>query len=351
MHVNEQSHVPDHCSVFALSDKSDADLRKQCDHTHDEVCDQCHALTVALKDIEEAIRTAAFDLSEDREESLYLCQSAVTAIEAWKSHQMRTVRQDQARIDIFELLNEESVLIVSDWAMKFLPQMYRESQQNWYGKWGISWHISVVFRRRNDALQSQAFVHIIQSCAQDSQSVVLMMQHMLQTLKTEHPEIVQACFRQDNAGCYHCSNTVAALAYMENEVGIKVARVDFSDPQGGKGAADRLAATCKCHIRIYINEGHNVSTAEEMKEALLSHGGISGVRVAIVQSFDNSSVVEQQKIPGITKLNNFTYTKDGLLAHRSYSIGKGKCIILQDQPGKLRKILDLCFEKISNPCS
>ena len=45
----EQSHVPDHCSVFALSDKSDADVRKQCDHTHDEVCDQCHALTVALK--------------------------------------------------------------------------------------------------------------------------------------------------------------------------------------------------------------------------------------------------------------------------------------------------------------
>ena len=69
-------------------------------------------------------------------------------------------------------------------------------------------------------------------------------------------------------------------------------------------------------------------TVEEMKEALLSHGGISGVRVAIVQSFDNSLVVEQQKIPGITKLNNFTHTKDGLLAHRSFSIGRGKCIIL-----------------------
>ena len=333
--MNEQSHVPDHCSVFALSDKSDADLRKQCDHTHDEVCNQCHALTVALKDIEEAVRTAAFDLREDQEESLYLCQSAMNAIEAWKSHQMRTVRQDQARIDTFELLNEESILVVSDWAMKFLPQMYRESQQNWYGKRGISWYNSVVFCRNDDVLQSQAFVHIIQSCAQDSQSVVLIMRHMLQTLKTEHPEIVQACFCQDNAGCYHCSNTVAALAYMEKEVGIKVAHVDFSDPQGGKGAADRLAATCKCHIRIYINEGHNVSTAEEMKEALLSQGGIPGVRFAIVQSFDNSLVVEQQKIPGITKLNNFTCTKGGLLAHRSYSIGRGKCIILQDQSGKL----------------
>lgn len=99
------------------------------------------------------------------------------------------------------------------------------------------------------------------------------MQHMLQTLKTEHPETVKAFSRHDNAGCYHCSNTVAALAYIEEEVGVRVARVDFSDPKGGKGTADRPAATCKCHIRIYINEGHNVSTAEEMKEALLSHGG------------------------------------------------------------------------------
>ena len=68
-----------------------------------------HALT--------CLSTAAFDLSEDQEESLYLCQNAVTAIEAWKSHQMRTVRQDQARIDIFQLLNEENILVVSDWAI------------------------------------------------------------------------------------------------------------------------------------------------------------------------------------------------------------------------------------------
>ena len=67
--MNAQSHVPDHSTVFALSDKSEADLRKQCEHTHHEVCDQCHALTVALKDIEEDVCSAAFYLSEDQQES------------------------------------------------------------------------------------------------------------------------------------------------------------------------------------------------------------------------------------------------------------------------------------------
>lgn len=192
------------------------------------------------------------------------------------------------------MLGSETVLIVDDWAMKFLPQFYRESQQDWFGKRGISWHIAVVFRRVSGELQSQAFIHIIQSCSQDSTAVILMMQHVLKTLKSEHPEITSAFFRQDNAGCYHCANTILSCPFIAESSGIKVARLDFSDPQGGKGAADRLAATCKAHIRIYINEGHDVTTAEGMKEALLSHGGVSGVRVAVLPIINE--IPQQHKI-------------------------------------------------------
>ncbi|XP_078372779.1 uncharacterized protein LOC144656433 [Oculina patagonica] len=337
VHVNDQSHVADHCTVFALSDKSDADFRKECDHSHDEVCDQCEALSAAIEDVKKVVQNAAFDSIDDKEEYLYLCHTAAHAIQAWKCHQLRSVRQDQARLDVIESLNEERVFIVSDWAMKFLPQMFRESQQDWFGKRGISWHISVVFRRLSGVLQSQAFVHVIQSCSQESHAAVMIMQHVLQTLKSEHPEVTQAFFRQDNAGCYHCSNTVSSLAQMERVVGIKVIGVDFSDPQGGKGPADRLAATCKCHIRIHINEGHNVTTAHEMKEALLSHGGIAGVRVAVIPCIEEPSVLEQ-KIPGINKLNNFAFTDDGLLVYRAYGIGPGKSLSLHTDSGAVTSI-------------
>ena len=56
--------------------------------------------------------------------------------------------------------------------------------------------------------------------------------------------------------------------------GFSVLAVDFSDPHGGKGPADRMSATCKNHIRRYINDGHDVTTVEQMKEAILSHGGV-----------------------------------------------------------------------------
>ena len=83
-------------------------------------------------------------------------------MQAWKAHQLWSVQEDKSRLDVLELLNNDTVLIVSDWAMKFLPQLYRESQQDWFGKRGISWHIAVVFRRVNGSeIQTQAFVHVV----------------------------------------------------------------------------------------------------------------------------------------------------------------------------------------------
>ena len=237
--------------MYALSDPTENCFTQKCHHQHHQQCDQCEALEAVLKDTGRAVQDTRFSDDEERDEALYLYESATQAIQSWKSHQLRSVRQDQSRLDVLKRLNENTVLVVNDWAMKFLPQLYRESQQDWFGKRGISWHISVVFRRVRGELQSQGFVHIIQQCNQDSTCIILIMQHVLKTLKAEHPEITTAFYRQDNAGCYHCANTILACPVIGKSTGIQVSRLDFSDPQGGKGPADRLAATCKSHIQCF----------------------------------------------------------------------------------------------------
>ena len=118
--------------------------------------------------------------------------------------------------------------------MKWLPQRYRETQAEWFGKRGISWHISVVVRRVNEELQHQTFVHIVEDCSQDANSVIQLLRHTLKTLKHKHPEIEAASLRQENAGCYHSVAMVSACRLMAEDAGIRVERVDFSDPQGGK---------------------------------------------------------------------------------------------------------------------
>lgn len=147
VHISGNSEVAEHCSVHALTDPSDKDFSQDCDHQHDERCSQCMALDNVLVCIENLVRSAQFHSEEDKDEASYLYKTSVNAIRSWKSHQLRSVHQDQARLDAINALDEHSVLIVSDWAMKFIPQRYRESQQDWFGKRGMSWHIAVVFRQ------------------------------------------------------------------------------------------------------------------------------------------------------------------------------------------------------------
>ena len=74
-----------------------------------------------------------------------------------------------------------------------------------------------------------------------------------------------------------------------NHAGVKLERSEFSDPQGGKGEADRQAATIKGYINVYLNEGHDVNNAAQMKEAVESNGGIPGVSVKYVKLPEASS--------------------------------------------------------------
>lgn len=104
---------------------------------------------------------------------------------------------------------------------------------------------------------------------------------------------------------------------------LQVSRVDFSEPQGGKGPCDRKAANIKAHIRRHLNEGHDVDTPEEMYKAITSGDGVRGVRVALVDASSVSSI-STGKLDGISKLNNFSYSNNGLTYWRQYEIGEGK---------------------------
>ena len=95
-------------------------------------------------------------------------------------------------------------------------------------------------------------------------------------------------------------------------------------PKAEKGQQDRLAASCKRHIRI--DEGNDVCTANELKDTLLSHGGLKDVRVVSLGT--NIETPESgQTITGITKLNNFEFSStESFTCWRAYCVGRGKII-------------------------
>ena len=97
-----------------MSDPTDKDFSQDCDHQRDERCSQCVALDNVLVRIENLVCSAEFHSEEDKDEASYLCKTSVNAIRSWKTDQLKSVHQDQARLDAINALDEHSVLIVSD---------------------------------------------------------------------------------------------------------------------------------------------------------------------------------------------------------------------------------------------
>ena len=99
--------------------------------------------------------------------------------------------------------------------------------------------ISVVYHRLVGMLQWKALFISSTRANQESSSIVKIMQDVLSTIKLENKEISKAYFQQDNAGCYHSSSTILSCLLIPASIGVKIHRINFSDLQGGKGAADR----------------------------------------------------------------------------------------------------------------
>ena len=51
---------------------------------------------------------------------MYTFQTAELAIMSWKGHIVRSGNRDRARTEALEKVDENTVLIVNNWAMKFL---------------------------------------------------------------------------------------------------------------------------------------------------------------------------------------------------------------------------------------
>lgn len=316
----------DHCRPYALSCPDDKDYQSPCDHEHTDRCDRCDGLATVIAEIQSTVDT--LDDSGEKDELKYEVEQSVLKIRAWKAHILRAINQDQARINVIQILDPTTALLVLDWAMKYLPKKYREAQSDWFGKRGISWHVTVALRKNADGtMQTLTFLHVFEKCSQVSDTVLAIIDDVFSQLKSTAPEISTVYLRQDNAGCYHSAAVLLSVQRLATKNNLNLAQVDYSDPQGGKGSCDRKAANVKNHIRVYLNEGHDVETAQQMVEAINSAGGVPGVRVTLCgQQITDTPFPE--KLDGISLLNNVGYSKDGITVWKAYSTGPGKTLPL-----------------------
>ena len=118
---------------------SDPDnLNLQCPYTlNDEVnCKECYDLCHSIDSLSEI--AVEFEADED---TMYELETAMKNIIDYLKHLMRNSQKKKAEEYAFPNLKENIAFWLRDFCQKVLPVKFRESQQDYYGKKGISLHV------------------------------------------------------------------------------------------------------------------------------------------------------------------------------------------------------------------
>ncbi|KAL9977215.1 hypothetical protein ACROYT_G014594 [Oculina patagonica] len=257
-HIGRDEQCSDHCTVHALSDSTSVDLREECNHQHSYECERCESLEGVLEELAEMLDKVDM-MEEERAMLKFEYTESVRKIKGMESSLagIKYPKRSQAKCP---------------------PETRRDIMpcDN-----GLSNEISACPIQRTEDL--------------------------LHKVKQEYPLVTKAYLRSNNARCYHNGPLLLSLREVGERTGVRPVRYDFSEPQAGKDICDRKTAAIKAHMKRWVNERHNIVTAEDMKTALESHGGIKGCRATVVDVDTTREKNQDSKISGISVLNNFQY--------------------------------------------
>ncbi|XP_052062189.1 uncharacterized protein LOC127702135 isoform X1 [Mytilus californianus] len=315
----------DHCINWSLSDPKDVHFQNTCDHIHCLQCDRCQL----LKDVHLKLCNIVDTMNDgdDKEEFSKVIEDAMMVIFDWKSHIVRTVNQDQFRLDTIEHLETDKALLVMDWAMKFLPLKYREKQTDWFGQRGKNWHVIVcIYREKDGSINHRTFTHVLESVKQDWFCVASLLENVIMTIKDQLPQTKKLVLRSDNAACYHCGHIWLCLQEISKRTGINIQGYCYSEAQAGKSYCDSKIAHMRTKMKSWVASGKNIVTAADMKTALDSGTGVAGCQVSECVIDTSKHKLITHKLKGINDFNELQVEEDGILLRKAYNIGKGKFI-------------------------
>jgi hypothetical protein len=140
-------------------------------------------------------------------------------------------------------------------------------------------------------------------------------------------------------------------------IGVLIRRVDFSEPQAGKGPCDRKAAVIKGEIRRYVDENHDCTNAREFVAAAKSTQNLSIFASSIFETGANETQMKKASWPGIKNINNVEFRiKNGpagnktlndisydieIATWRAFGIGDGQLLSWSKMKNPITSIIPL----------
>ncbi|CAF3847258.1 unnamed protein product [Rotaria sp. Silwood1] len=333
LNLSLQSNVSSHCVDFALSDSNPkSDFYINCNHHHNNDCENCENLVATLTQITELIRTSS---NPKKDEWEYDCTASINKIYEWQKHLVRHFVQSKSKNDILNNLKPDAAFWLRDWSMKILPMEYREKASSWFGKRGMSQEVDVFWtpsgKTTSDGqqiLQKYVYVTMLDQSSQDMHAVGAVADQVLRQFHIDAPQVKNIFLRNDNATCYSGGAQIYLTKYICQQNGFTLKRIDFNEAGKGKDQCDRESACTKTHRDYYVSSGNNVTTALQMKQAAESNGGVKDTKVAVVNIDENKKSLKLVKLKDSTQYHSYEFGNNNVRAWKQYATGSGRLLKL-----------------------
>ncbi|KAK2561421.1 hypothetical protein P5673_015943 [Acropora cervicornis] len=221
LHCKEDSNpCPDHCRVFALCDENDDEFKQECEYPHSLQCDACENLKSVVEEIQ-------------------IC-----------------VKNESQSISFYGKKHQEDIIYDFLQAKKHI----------------FHWKAHVLRSENQDHLAEQDVLRSL-----DATSALITFS--ARSLERNSPN---GLAREDQAGCYHNNLLIASIYGISQRTRVAIERYDFLEPQHGKDIRDRIICPMKQEVRRYCDEGHDIQSAADMKEALLERP-VQGVTTSVCE--------------------------------------------------------------------
>ena len=77
----------------------------------------------------------------------------------------------------------------------------------------------------------------------------------------------------------------------------------------------------------YLNSGHDIITAEDIKKGILYLGGPADIKVSVIEINKNDCHIVHSKIPNIQSFHSIAFTFEAMTFWHYYNIGTGKTLL------------------------
>ena len=320
--------VSSHCTCWGISDPLKKQLSVDCKSSHTKSCQECENVLdvfTILKEYGDRETDA-----EHRADIFYDISVIEEDVMFYMKHILRDCQQDKSKQSILKDLSDEDIYWIKDWSQKILPKKFREPQRDYFGKKGISQHVDVIYHKENGTLHKLAYFTIIQRCNQDLAQTMSVASHVAAQIREDFPNVKNVYVKSDNAGCYAGNGHVEGEHHILKLHDLNLKRHDYNEPQRGKDQCDRESATAQHQRSAYINAGHDIQTASDVKNSLCYMGGVKNAKFSVVSINDTINHINAQIIDNISNYHSVELKDKIMKFWNFFDIGEGRDVAMKD---------------------